>query len=223
MEWRDIKGYEGYYQVSDTGLVRAISRTILFADGRKRSYPEKMMPIKEWFENGKGYLMVKLTKHHKTIGFSLHRLVAEAFIPNPQNYPQVNHKDEDKSNNCVENLEWCDAKYNNRYSHSTCVVQYDKNWNIVKEWECISDASKALNIPAPNITMCCTKKTRSAGGFFWCYKSDKSMSNEVILTDEERERRKENSKRQYWSNPKKFRERALSYYYKRKQRKEEQQ
>ena len=99
MEWRDIEGYEGYYQVSNTGLVRAISRTIIFADGRKRNYPEKMLPIKEWFKNGKGYLMVSLTKHHKTKGFSVHRLVANAFIPNPNNYPQVNHKDEDKSNN----------------------------------------------------------------------------------------------------------------------------
>lgn len=218
MEWRDIKGYEGYYQVSDTGLVRAISRTILFADGRKRNYPERIMPIKEWFENGKGYLMVKLTKHHKTIGFSLHRLVAEAFIPNPQNYPQVNHKDEDKSNNCVENLEWCDAKYNNRYSNSTRIVQYDKNWELVKEWGCIVDASRALDIPAPDIIRCCKKKIRSAGGFFWCYESDKSMSNELVLTDEERERIKENRKRQYWSNPKKYREMALAYYYKRKQR-----
>ena len=57
MEWRDIKGYEGYYQVSDTGLVKAISRIVTFADGRKRNYPEKLLPIKEWFKNGTGYLI----------------------------------------------------------------------------------------------------------------------------------------------------------------------
>lgn len=213
MEWRDIKGYEGYYQVSNTGLVKAISRTILFSDGRKRSYPENILSVKEWFENGKGYLMVKLTKQHKTRGFSVHRLVAEAFIPNPNNYPQVNHKDEDKGNNRAENLEWCDAKYNNRYSNSTCVVQYDKNWNVIKIWSCITEASETLNIPKSNIVNCCGKKLKSAGGYFWCYETDNSMSNELVLTEKDKTRKKEYSRRQYYKDVEKKRKQAREAYH----------
>lgn len=216
MEWRDIECYEGYYQVSNTGLVRAISRTIIFADGRKRNYPEKMLPIKEWFKNGKGYLMVSLTKHHKTKGFSVHRLVANAFIPNPNNYPQVNHKDEDKSNNQVENLEWCSAKYNNRYSNAVRVTQYDKKWNIIKTWECIADAASTLNIPAPDIVLCCTKKSRSAGGFFWCYEDDKSMSNALVLSDNELDRRRELRRIAYYKDIEKSRARARASYHRTK-------
>lgn len=212
MEWRNIKGYEGYYQVSDTGLVKAISRTVLFADGRRRGYPEKLLPVKEWFKNGKGYLMVSLTKHHKTEKFSVHRLVAEAFIPNPNNYPQVNHKDEDKSNNCVENLEWCDAKYNNQYSNAVKITQYDRQWNAIKTWGCISDAARELGIHAPNIIMCCLKKARSAGGFFWCYESDKSKSNELVLSDEEREQRRKRARKSYYKNIEVKRASARAWY-----------
>lgn len=210
MEWRDIKGYEGYYQVSDTGLVKAISRTILFSDGRKRNYPEKLLPIREWFKNGKGYLMVSLTKQHKMERFSVHRLVADAFIPNPNNYPQINHKDENKGNNNVDNLEWCDAKYNNRYSNAKCVVQYDKSWNVVKIWPCIAEAADSLNIPSPNIINCCRKKGKSAGGFFWCYETDKSMSNDIILTDEEREKKRDSCRKRYYKNIERTRKKDVS-------------
>lgn len=214
MEWRDIKGYEGYYQVSNTGLVKAVNRTVIFSDGRKRSYPEKILPAKEWFKNGHGYLMVTLTKHHKMKGFSVHRLVAEAFIPNPNNYPQINHKDKNRSNNKVENLEWCDARYNNRYSNNIRIIQYDNNWNKLKIWPCIIDAAKTLNIPSPNIINCCRKKQKSAGGFFWCYEEDESMSNELILSEEEQKRRREYARSLYYRNVEKSREKARVTYHK---------
>lgn len=217
MEWRDIKDYEGYYQVSDTGVVKAIERTIVFADGRKRKYPEKILPIKEWFKNGNGYLMVSLTKHHKTKGFSVHRLVAEAFLPNPNNLPQVNHKDENKSNNSALNLEWCDQKYNNRYSNAIGVIQYDEYWNIVKVWSCIAEASERLSIPAPNIINCCKKKSRSAGGFYWCYEEDTSKNNELVLTEEERRRRKKYSQRYYCKDIEKARSLARATYHRHKE------
>lgn len=212
MEWRDIKDYEGYYQVSDTGLVRAVERTITFSDGRKRKYPEKILPTKEWFHNGKGYLMVTLTKSHKSKGFSVHRLVAEAFIPNPYNYPQVNHKDEDKSNNASDNLEWCDSLYNIRYSMSVSVTQYDKEWNTITIWSSIADAAESLNIPSPNIINCCKKKARSAGGFFWAYTTDKSMTNDVILSENESVKKRAKSREYYYANIEIIRERARLWY-----------
>lgn len=105
--WKYVPGYEGLYQVSTLGNVRSIGRT-----------------VKGRFHNGKdlklrydpdGYRRVMLCKNGKVKGFKVHRLVAMAFIPNPNNYPMINHKDETKDNNNVFNLEWCTAAYNNTY------------------------------------------------------------------------------------------------------------
>jgi hypothetical protein len=107
-EWRDVKDYCGYYQVSNFGRVRGVDRIT-----------ENNRPIKSSLlkpdENNSGHLRVKLMK--KSVGkrFLVHRLVAQAFIPNPKKFPIVNHKDENPSNNKVDNLEWCDVKYNNNY------------------------------------------------------------------------------------------------------------
>lgn len=99
--WKDIKGYEGLYQVSDKGRVWSVRK-------------QKIIKASE---NSCGYMKITLiAKNGKKKEERIHRLVAIAFIPNPNNYPQVNHKDEDKTNNCVENLEWCTARYNTLYS-----------------------------------------------------------------------------------------------------------
>ena len=100
--WKDIEGYEGLYKISNMGRVKSIKfnkEKILFL--QKDKY---------------GYLRVGLRKMGKLKNYFVHRLVAEAFIPNPNNLPIVNHKDENKQNNCVENLEWCTVKYNNSYA-----------------------------------------------------------------------------------------------------------
>lgn len=107
-EWRDIKGYEGVYQVSDKGHVRAANR--LDANGLRRE--GRMI---ELILSNSGYYVVTLTKNGKGKQFRVHRLVAEAFIPNPNKLSMINHKDENRTNNCVENLEWCDVTYNNNY------------------------------------------------------------------------------------------------------------
>jgi len=103
--WKDVVGYEGLYQVSNLGRVRSL--------GFDKWHKGKI--IKGCFDGKKKYLFVSLYKGGKSKGFNIHRLVATAFIPNPKNLPQVNHKDEDKTNNCVDNLEWCDASYNMNY------------------------------------------------------------------------------------------------------------
>lgn len=102
--WKDIQGYEGLYQVSNLGNVKNKIQPYL-----------KQEKIYKKFSNSNGYLFVGLRKDKKRKFKYIHRLVAEAFIPNPNNLPQINHKDENKQNNCVNNLEWCTNKYNQNY------------------------------------------------------------------------------------------------------------
>lgn len=112
-EWRDIKGYEGLYQVSNLGRIRSLHRIFVRSDGRLHNKPGRTLTPGV---NSKGYLFVNLAdKLHKATPTRVHRLVAEAFIPNPENLPQVNHIDEDKFNNKALNLEWCTAHYNDTY------------------------------------------------------------------------------------------------------------
>ena len=106
--WKDVVGYEGLYEVSDKGNVRSVERK----DSIGRKYGRQVLkPI----NNGLGYLRVKLYKGGTRKNKLVHRLVAEAFIPNPENSPQVNHVDEVKDNNKVQNLEWCDSRYNSNH------------------------------------------------------------------------------------------------------------
>ena len=104
-EWRDIKGYEGRYQVSNLGRVRSLR-------DNHGNYREK---IRATILNKEGYNYISLYKEGKIKMCLVHRLVAEAFIDNPNNYKEVNHKDENKQNNSVSNLEWCTAEYNCNY------------------------------------------------------------------------------------------------------------
>ena len=99
--WKSVVGYEGLYMVSNWGRVKSIKF------GKERI----LKPV----TNSSGYLLVGLYKNNIEKKYSVHRLVAEAFIPNPYNLPQVNHKDENKQNNVVSNLEWCTHEYNNTY------------------------------------------------------------------------------------------------------------
>lgn len=107
-EWRDIKGYEGLYQISNLGRVKSLR-------DNHGNYREKILNP----SNRKGYLIVSLCRKGRKREFKVHRLVALHFIDNPNNYSQVNHKDENKENNRVDNLEWCTPKYNSNYGTRT--------------------------------------------------------------------------------------------------------
>lgn len=112
--WKDIEGYEGLYQVSNLGNVKSLKNN--------KTKKEKILKP---FKTRKGYLQVILCKNKTIKRFSVHRLVANAFIENPNNYPCVNHKDECGTNNVVENLEWCTYKYNTNYG--TCIERRAKS------------------------------------------------------------------------------------------------
>lgn len=170
-EWKNVVGYEGIYQISSIGRVKNIK------NGR----------IKKPTINKYGYFHVMLWKNNQKKLKRIHRLVAEAFLnnPNPDIFDCINHKDENKLNNCVENLEWCDRKYNNNYgthnsniakSHSKPIIQYTLNGEFVREWESAAVASRELKFPQSAINWCCLKKKKfnSCKGFLWKYKDDET-------------------------------------------------
>ena len=130
-EWRDIKEYEGLYQVSNLGRVKSLARKTNNQYGKK----ERLMTQKL---DKDGYKRVGLNKNGKQIYYGVHRLVAQAFISNPNNYPQINHKDEDKSNNKVDNLEWCDGKYNQNYG----TINERRTQKLKKKVICITTGEK---------------------------------------------------------------------------------
>lgn len=164
--WKDIDGYPNY-QVSNMGRVKSLNY--------KLTGKEKIMNI---CNGGSGYLKICLSKDGKRKQYFIHRLVAQAFIPNPNNLPQVNHRDEDKQNNSVENLEWCDAKYNMNYG--TCIkriseskykpiCQFSKDGTLIKIWDGAKQAADELNIDCQHISDCCRCKRETAYGYKWCY------------------------------------------------------
>ena len=118
-----------------------------------------------------GYLLVVLSKNGERKTYRVHRLVASAFIPNPFNYPQVNHKDEDKTNNCVNNLEWCTAQYNSEYSLAKQVGQYDLKGNLIKTWKSAYEIERCLGFNRSSISDCCRGREycNTAYGYIWRY------------------------------------------------------
>lgn len=192
--WKDIKNYEGLYQVSNYGRVKSLERYTEYQNclsndriGIKSKVNGKIMVGTIRF----GYHYVGLTKNGKTKHFRVHRLVAEAFIENPNNLPIINHKDENKQNNRVDNLEWCDCKYNLNYGNSrkklstsmvknigVKVIQKDKNGNLIAIYDSIQEASRTTGVPNQNINKVVHQKYNkgrngkyykrtTAGGYIW--------------------------------------------------------
>lgn len=172
--WKDIIGYEGLYQISNYGNVKSLEKKVM-----NRTNKERILKI---FDNGNGYYQVVLQKNKKKKSYKVHRLVAEAFISNPNNLPCVNHKDCNRKNNKFENLEWCTVDYNVKYASKNSVDyqkrrkkvnQYDMEGNFIKTWNSLIEVSKTLNIAKQNISACClNKKYKSSGGYIWKYESE---------------------------------------------------
>lgn len=127
--WRPIEGYEGLYEVSNKGRVKSLERYSIRFGHQKELVGEKLMSLQK---SSAGYMMVHLSNKGKRTTKSVHRLVAQAFIPNPQGLPLINHKDEDPTNNHVENLEWCTQKYNVNYGTARKRARVTHKFNEAK-------------------------------------------------------------------------------------------
>ena len=165
--WRDIESYEGLYQVSNLGRIKSSNRKI-YSDRYKNGIFVKEKIRKNNIDKY-GYNYIILYKKGKNKTYKIHRLVAQAFIPNPNNYPCINHKNKIRNDNRVENLEWCDVKYNNQFSRGKSVVQYDLRLKYIKKWNCIREAGRILNIDNRDICKCCKGKLKTAGNYIWRY------------------------------------------------------
>lgn len=172
--WKDIAGYENLYQVSNLGRVRSLDMYVNHWRGGKVLRKGREL---NQCADGRGYNIVSLCKNKEKKTWRVHRLVAQAFIPNPDNLPCINHKDENKLNNCVDNLEWCDHKYNNNYGTrnerlSKPVLQYTKDGKFIAEYPSIHEAERNTNIDDGSISRCCNGKYKHTGGFKWRYKEN---------------------------------------------------
>ena len=184
--YKDVKGYEGLYQVSNLGNIKGLKRQIQVYKNRYRTVPEKIM-TKEI--DTSGYLVCNLSINGIRRKKKIHRLVAIAFIPNPQNKPQINHKDGVKSNNKVTNLEWCTSKENMNHAvksglkkatwlgkggpdHflSKQVEKYDLNMNYICDYPSVTIAAKKMGIHAGNISKAARGIKKTCSGFIWKYK-----------------------------------------------------
>lgn len=174
-EWRDIQGYEGYYQVSNFGRIKSLPR------GNKTPRWRSQCAIRKQSIKNR-YCHINLSKDGKIQWRAVHRLVALAFLPNPNNLPQVNHKDENPSNNHVSNLEWCDAIYNMNYgtvrdrmSHTKITKEYRtkvlqiKDGQVVATYNSAHDAQRKTGIGMAAICKVCQGKPKykTAGGYEW--------------------------------------------------------
>lgn len=166
--WKDIAGYEGMYQVSDEGDVMSLPH--MKHNGRG-SYITKAKVLRVG-KRGNGdnkYLFVVLANNGVDKQFSVHRLVAEAFLDNPQNLPEVNHKDENPFNNCVENLEWCTRQYNIEYSKSKPICQYALDGTLVAKYRNAVIAAKITGISRQAICNNLNGWSETSGGYVWKY------------------------------------------------------
>lgn len=177
--WKPVKGFEGLYEVSNLGRVRSLDRKVRNRGGFAL---KKGKILSDAAVSGHGYRKVGLWKDNMGTNALVHRLVAEAFIPNPDNLPEVNHKDENPRNNCVENLEWCDGYYNMTYGTlqqrkadklrgrpigSQPILQYSKDGELIARYDSALKAAEAINGDNSAICKCANGKVKTSYGFVW--------------------------------------------------------
>ena len=148
--WKKIKDFENY-EVNELGQVRRNSKI-----------------LKSELRNG--YYSVTLSKNGKRVHKRIHRLIAEAFIPNPDNLPQVNHKNQNKLNNNIDNLEWCNNTYNSQYPNDLSVYCFD----LDRIYKSATEASVHTGVCRTSILKACRGQLQRAGGMLWCYSKNKS-------------------------------------------------
>lgn len=186
--WKDVPGYIGLYQVSNIGRVRSLPHTVRCYGG-KRTSPGRIRKLVDY----RGYKRVHLSRGAERHIPFVHRLVAEAFVPNPDNLPIINHKDENPANNRASNLEWCTVQYNCRYGTArrrgaetnkrrnaagrvihkpklyTPVACYDLSGNFIRSFSSIKEASAETGVQKSGICNVCKGNNKKAGGMIWKY------------------------------------------------------
>ena len=178
--WKDIKGFEDRYQISSEGRVRSLARKFIDNSGRWQNIKERILKLKT---DKDGYKVIGIRDDSgKQKYFRVHRLVCEAFIPNPDDKPQVNHIDEDKSNNRICNLEWCTCTENNNHGTRTAraikntakalskmVGQYTLDGELVKVFQSTHEAERQTGFNHQNISAVANGKSQTAYNYIWRY------------------------------------------------------
>lgn len=198
-QWKDIEGYEGKYQVSDLGRVRSLDRTVHTMRFGKPCDIFFRGTIIRQVKRKNGYMKVGLYRNNELKTFNVHRLVAIAFIPNSQNLPCINHKDEDKANNRADNLEWCTYLYNNNYGNHSAkqsashfkrpVAMFTMDGTLERTFPSLIDAARYIGNPKfdNNISLVCDGKSFSRYGHRWSYIIDGNIQPPTPpKTDEQR-------------------------------------
>jgi len=167
-DWKDVAGYEGLYQVSNDGQVKSLSND----KGKKEKLLRQSIRAKH-------YPSVALSKRGMFTPYSVHRLVAEAFLSNPDGFPEVNHKDENPYNNHVDNLEWCTHKYNINYTsgrktykkrgHAREIIQLDLYGKTISVFKSTADAANSTGIGRTGISNALSRIDGTSGGYGWQY------------------------------------------------------
>lgn len=173
--WKDIPEFKGLYQASNLGRIKTL--------GNKSNHKKEM--IMKQRLNYKGYYVITLCKNSKRSTNLVHRLIAQAFIPNPENLPQINHRNGIKTDNNINNLEWCTNSYNqleaNRMGFcenriKKCIevnrkpiIQYDLEGNIINKFISLREASNKTGLSYKSMSLCACGKTKTCGGYVWRY------------------------------------------------------
>lgn len=193
--WKDIENYEGLYQVSSLGRVRSMDRVVADSRTGHRTLKGKIMSLPN---NQRGYQIVRLSKDGKKTTYFVHRLVAQTFIPNPEEKPQIDHIDTNPANNRIDNLRWATPKENHMNPltrknksdsmkgenapwygklgkdnpKSKSIYQISKDGNLIRKWEGMREAERYTEATLQKISLCCQGKRRTSGGYRWIYASD---------------------------------------------------
>lgn len=205
--WKPVVGYEGLYEISSLGRVKALPKDVIDSMGRYTRRDERFLKVN--ISKRTGYPFVGLYKNGKQHTVCIHRLIAEAFIPNPNHFPCINHIDENRANSVLGNLEWCTYKYNNNYGHARenraysqkkyyekngspnkghrggfAVIQYDLKGNMIARYEKgLPEIEELKGKRLPSLSSCLCHKNKSAYGYVWKYEGvpfsyDPKRSNE---------------------------------------------
>lgn len=190
--WKPIKGYEGFYEVSNLGRVRSLDRVIEYSNGRRIFTKGKILkPILNYH----GYLTVNLKRNSTIKVCQIHRLVMLNFVENTFNLPMINHKDECKTNNHISNLEYCDCKYNSNYGSrnkklseimrkigiAKKVLKISTDGEILKKYNSLSDVSLD-GYDSQTVGDCCRFRTKSHKGYLWCYEENKINIPKILIS-----------------------------------------